>query len=89
MIISIDALFGLCRKKSAGSSVHGPSSGTIIFDDQLEVNSFLESDSCTRASYSNSEVCTYTYVVLHSTLLCNYVIIPIAVKHDNAVLCIV
>ena len=56
LIISIDALFGLCRKKSAGSSVHGPLSGTVIFDSQQDVNSYMESESCSRISYNNCEV---------------------------------
>ena len=56
MIISVDALFGLCRKKSAGSSVHGPLSGTIIFEDQNKVNSFMESNSCMHTSFSITEV---------------------------------
>lgn len=59
MVISIDALFGLCRKKSAGSSVHGPLSGTAIFESQQDVNSYMESESCPCASYNNCEVQTH------------------------------
>ena len=31
---SFDALFGLCRKKAAGSSARPPLFGTLYFDDQ-------------------------------------------------------
>ena len=37
----IDANFGLCRKKAAGSSVHEPLSSTTIFCDQHDVNNFV------------------------------------------------
>ena len=40
--ISLDALFGLCRKKAAGSSVRGPLNAGIIFDDQSQVNTFID-----------------------------------------------
>ena len=38
----MDALFGLCRKKSAGSSVQPPLNGTLIFASRSEVDKFIE-----------------------------------------------
>jgi len=39
---SLDALFGLCRKKAAGSSVRGPLNAGTVFDDQSQVNTFID-----------------------------------------------
>ena len=55
LIVSVDALFGLCRKKSAGSSVHGPLSGTTVFENQDAVNSFVQSENSSRNTYSEVE----------------------------------
>ena len=41
--ISLDAVFGLCRKVSAGKSIHPPLSGTLIFEDQSQVDNFVDS----------------------------------------------
>ena len=41
VIESMDALFGLCRKKSAGKSVRKPLSGTLMFADQNAVDEFV------------------------------------------------
>ena len=38
---SLDALFGLCRKKAAGSSIRPPLFGTLDFDDQEVVDEFV------------------------------------------------
>ena len=38
LTLSVDANFGLCRKKAAGTSVHDPLSKTAMFLDQNEVN---------------------------------------------------
>ncbi|XP_065899662.1 uncharacterized protein [Dysidea avara] len=50
--VSIDAIFGLCRKKSAGKSVQGPLSGKMVFEPQDEVNAFVSSHSQSRNSSS-------------------------------------
>ncbi|XP_065906278.1 uncharacterized protein [Dysidea avara] len=50
--VSIDAIFGLCRKKSAGKSVQGPLSGKMVFEFQDEVNAFVSSHSQSRNSSS-------------------------------------
>lgn len=50
--MSVDAVFGLCRKKSAGSSVRGPLSGTSIFESQDEVNNFVDLQGHTKRSQS-------------------------------------
>ena len=39
--LSIDANFGLCRKKASGSGVHEPLSGTTVFCNQHNVDSFI------------------------------------------------
>ncbi len=41
VIESVDALFGLCRKKSAGKSVREPLSGTLMFANQKVVDEFV------------------------------------------------
>jgi len=37
----MDANFGLCRKKAAGSSVHPPLSNNIMFLNQEEVDHYV------------------------------------------------
>ena len=51
--LSMDANFGLCRRKAAGKSVHPPLSGSEFFFEQSEVDSYVthyqcQSDSGTR-----------------------------------------
>lgn len=41
VVESMDALFGLCRKKSAGSSVRPPLNGSLLFAEQGEVDNFV------------------------------------------------
>ena len=41
MVLSFDALFGLPRKKAAGSSYRQPLHGSLMFGDQGEVDSFV------------------------------------------------
>ena len=41
--LSIDANFGLCRKKTAGSSVREPLSGSSMFCHQGDVNDYVMS----------------------------------------------
>jgi len=62
LIVSIDAIFGLCRKKSAGNSVRGPLSGTAVFESQHEVNSFVDLQG--HSEHSQSGVCiTYVHII--------------------------
>ncbi len=56
LIESFDALFGLPRKKSAGSSVREPLHGENIFNNQKEVDHFI--DNYVRQK-SFQKVCTY------------------------------
>ena len=58
MIVSIDAIFGLRRKKSAGSSVGAPSLGHIYFHDQAMVDAFVE-----HSSFKSQKVSSYVYSV--------------------------
>ncbi len=44
--VSVDANFGLCRKKAAGASVRGPLSGQGMFLDQGRVDEFVSTYSC-------------------------------------------
>ena len=39
--MSIDANFGLCRKNTAGTSIHEPLSATTMFLNQAEVDRFV------------------------------------------------
>ena len=59
LVVSMDAIFGLCRKKSAGKSVYGPLSGTTVFENQTEVDLFVNSQS--NSERSHSEVHSYSY----------------------------
>ena len=43
-MISIDAIFGLPRKKSAGRSFRPPLHGTLFFENQDEVDRFVEAN---------------------------------------------
>lgn len=43
IVVLVDAMFGHCRKKSAGKSVHRPLSGTAVFDAQEEMNPIVSS----------------------------------------------
>ena len=43
-MISVDAIFGLPRKKSAGRSFRPPLHGTLFFEDQDEVDRFVEAN---------------------------------------------
>ena len=45
MVISMDALFGLPRKKSAGQSLREAIHGYLFFRDQLAVDEFVASKS--------------------------------------------
>ena len=53
VIVSMDAIFGLPRKKSAGSSVRGPLHGHIYFHDQAVVDEFVEHSSFKSEKVSN------------------------------------
>ena len=54
--MSIDANFGLCRKKSAGTSVHEPLSGTTMFYNQNDVNQFISNYGSTNLGPSSVSV---------------------------------
>lgn len=70
MIVSVDAIFGLCRKKSAGRSVRGPLSGTMVFESQDAVNAFVASQS--RSQDASSEVnCILIYSHFYTYILQN------------------
>ena len=42
LTISIDANFGLCRKRSAGRSVSSPRTENAVFVDQASVDSYVQ-----------------------------------------------
>ena len=60
MIVSIDAIFGLCRKKSVGKRVQGPLSRKMVFEPQNEVNAFVSSHS--HSCDSSLQVCTNNFL---------------------------
>ncbi len=45
MVLSMDALFGLPRKKSAGVSYRAPLHADLFFKDQLSVDEFVDKNS--------------------------------------------
>lgn len=47
-ILSMDALFGLPRKKSAGVSHRKPLFGNLFFHDQSEVDLFVSEYTCSK-----------------------------------------
>ena len=52
LTISIDANFGLCRKRSAGKSVSGPKTENAEFVDQASVDNYVQ----TYSSHSNNGI---------------------------------
>ena len=61
VIISIDALFGLTRKKSAGISHTEPLNGNTYFINQVEVDKFV--DSSPNSIQNNVMMCQYNYLL--------------------------
>ena len=43
MIVSMDAIFGLPRKKAAGQSIRAPLHGHLFFYDQTVIDEYVES----------------------------------------------
>ena len=62
--LSLDANFGLCRKKSAGNSVRNPLHNESLFLDQVEVNEFvtLSVDNYGSFTTTNLQVTTKIYI---------------------------
>ena len=54
--MSMDALFGLCRKKAAGSSVRLPLYNGLMFEDQDKVNHYIQSYQCQSRSADQGKV---------------------------------
>lgn len=42
MIVSLDAIFGLPRKKAAGKSVRQPLHGDLFFADQSQIDEYVD-----------------------------------------------
>ena len=59
LVSLVDTIFGLCRKKSAGKHVHGSLSGVTVFENQTEVDLFVDSQS--NSEWSHSGVHSYSY----------------------------
>ena len=57
MIVSMDALFGLPRKKSAGTSLRQPLHGMLFFEDQDEVDTFVEAASINKGQMNKVQIC--------------------------------
>lgn len=62
MVISVDALFGLPRKKAAGISHREPLHGSLFFGDQLSVDEYVAS--YTMPSQTSSKVSEYSSIFL-------------------------
>ena len=60
MIVSIDAIFGLPRKKSAGESVRAPLHGHLFFHDQTVVDEYVESAS--KHKFTSHKVHVYPHI---------------------------
>lgn len=54
--LSVDANFGLCRKKSVGTSVYKPLSGTRMFFNQEDVDKFISSYGSTSIGLSSVSI---------------------------------
>ena len=61
VIVSMDAIFGLPRKKAAGGSVRQPLHGDLFFEDQSQIDEYL--NNATRAK-SVSKVCHTIHCML-------------------------
>ena len=65
--LSIDANFGLCRKKTAGSSVREPLSGTSIFCHQGDVNDYVLSSGCSSVATNVDKVIILLLTSIHES----------------------
>lgn len=54
--MAVDANFGLCRKKTAGTSVREPLSGTSMFCPQGEVNDYVLSSGFSSVATTGDKV---------------------------------
>lgn len=71
--VSLDALFGLCRKISAGKSVREPLSGTSVFEEQSAVDAFVDSYNPKEKSLeSNVNLFVDLYSTSSKIFHCNY-----------------
>ena len=52
VIVSMDAIFGLPRKKAAGESVRQPLHGHLFFDEQSQVDKYVSNATKVRSSTS-------------------------------------
>jgi len=68
--LSIDANFGLCRKKNAGTSVREPLSGNSMFSDQGEVNDYVLSSISESVPTATDKVNGYIHVCMLLFCLC-------------------
>jgi len=62
LTLSIDANFGLCRKKNAGTSVREPLSGNSMFGDQGKVNDYVLSSMTESVPSATNKVDKYMFV---------------------------
>ena len=68
--LSMDANFGLCRRKGAGKSVHPPLSGTEIFFEQSEVDNFVANYQSQVSSSTQVRMYVYKYIKLPLCVTC-------------------
>ena len=66
MTLSIDANFGLCCKKTAGSSVREPLSGTSIFCHQGDVNDYVLGSGCSSVATDVEKVVMFLLICMHT-----------------------
>ena len=59
VIVSMDALFGLPRKKAAGKSIRSSVHGHYFFEDQELVDEYVESAPKIKTTSSKVDTCSY------------------------------
>ena len=63
---AMDALFGLPRKKSAGTSYHDPLHGNLFFSDQSAVDQFVAESQQPKPT---SNVSSFFQVIIHMVII--------------------
>ena len=63
-MLSMDALFGLPRKKAAGQSVREPIHGHLFFGDQASVDEFVSASASAKQTKTPKVSCVQTYNII-------------------------
>ena len=77
LIESVDACFGLARKKARGSTTIASRHGDLLFSDQDDVDNFVNNYPHYNENKSSDKVrCSYSNVVVLNFLFCSSLVQP-------------